>query len=71
MIAQSLNEPLFHIETWRGRWFYKFGSRYTGPFQRRDEAIDAAHRDLSTLKPCHTAPLRASLSETPWYSELR
>ncbi|MBC7280085.1 hypothetical protein [Hoeflea sp.] len=56
-----MNEQLFEIETWRGGWFYKFGSRYTGPFQRRDDAITAANRDLVPLKACKTTPLRASL----------
>lgn len=65
-----MNEQLFEIETWRGGWFYKVGSRYTGPFQRRDDAISAANRDLSLLKTCHTSPMRASLAQAPSYSEL-
>lgn len=68
MNEQVLNEPLFDIETWRGGWFYKFGSRYTGPFQRRGDAIAAANKDLSGLRRRHTTPLRASLA--PSHSEV-
>ncbi|MDP2119873.1 MAG: hypothetical protein Q8S27_20195 [Hoeflea sp.] len=59
---EPLFEPLFEIETWRGFWFYKFGSRYAGPFDRRDDAVAAANRDLSPLRACQALPLRASLA---------
>ncbi|MBU4529036.1 MAG: hypothetical protein KUA43_17320 [Hoeflea sp.] len=56
-----MNEQLFEIESWRGGWFYKFGSRYTGPFERRNDAILAGNRDLAPLKACQTTPVRGSL----------
>lgn len=65
-----MDKDLFDIETWRGAWFYKVGSRYTGPFPRRGDAIAAAHRDLSMLRPCHASPIRASLAKAPSFSEL-
>ncbi|KJS08639.1 MAG: hypothetical protein VR78_17680 [Hoeflea sp. BRH_c9] len=66
-----MDENLFEIETWRGGWFYKFGSRYTGPFPRRDDAIAAANRDLSMLDTCDTSSIRASLAKTPPYPGVR
>ena len=66
-----MSEQLYDIETWRGAWFYKFGSRYTGPFPRRDDAIAAANRDLFIFRTCHTAPLRASLTEVASIAEVR
>ena len=44
-----MNEPLFEIENWRGRWYYKFGSHYTGPFAMRSGAVAAARREGAIL----------------------
>lgn len=52
-----MNEPLFEIENWRGGWYYKLGSRYTGPFRRRDNAVAAAKAEVEPL----TEPTNASL----------
>jgi len=69
---EPLFETLFEIETWRGLWFYKFGSRYAGPFERRDDAVAAANRDLSPLRACHVPPLRVSLAhEAPLWRPAR
>ena len=65
-----MDEPLFEIENWRGGWYYKFGSRYTGPFHRYDEAIAAATRDLAQAGTCSRIPLRPSLARIPEFSDL-
>ncbi|AKI01630.1 hypothetical protein IMCC20628_02936 [Hoeflea sp. IMCC20628] len=65
-----MDEPLFEIENWRGNWYYKFGSRYTGPFHRHDDAIAAATRDLVKSGTCHRIPLRVSLARVPSFSDL-
>lgn len=66
-----MDEPLFEIENWRGGWYYKFGSRYTGPFHRHDDAVAAATRDLNLtmLQPRHH-PLRVSLAKVPAYLDM-
>ncbi|MEP3436105.1 MAG: hypothetical protein ABJN75_04890 [Hoeflea sp.] len=65
-----MDEPMFEIENWRGGWYYKFGSRYTGPFHRHADAIAAATRDLATPDACQRIPLRASLAREPAFSDL-
>lgn len=52
-----MNKPLFEIENWRGGWYYKLGSRYTGPFRRRDNAVAAAQAEVEPL----TEPTNSSL----------
>ncbi|MCY0094014.1 hypothetical protein [Hoeflea ulvae] len=64
-----MDEPLFEIENWRGGWYYKFGSRYTGPFPVRSAAIAAATRDLMVPEPSHRTPLPASLARMPAFSD--
>jgi hypothetical protein len=59
-----MNEPLFQIENWRGGWYYKLGSRYTGPFRRRGDAVAAAQAEVDQLNgPWNplTEPWNASL----------
>ncbi|MCI5078435.1 hypothetical protein [Oricola sp.] len=46
-----MHDPLFEIETWRGRWFFKYGSHYTGPFGSREAALLAARREAAKLAP--------------------
>jgi hypothetical protein len=58
-----MSEPLFEIENWRGGWYYKLGSRYTGPFERRDAAVTAAKEEIDPLLAPESLSLRASLSE--------
>tara|TARA_R110000787_G_scaffold56670_5_gene130062 strand:+ start:82 stop:363 length:282 start_codon:yes stop_codon:yes gene_type:complete len=57
-----MNEPLFEIENWRGGWYYKLGSRYTGPFRRRDNAVAAAQSEVEPLTEPTNASLRVSLA---------
>ncbi len=64
-----MDDPLFEIENWRGGWYYKFGSRYTGPFDRHAEALAAATRDLAMPDTRHSIPLRASLTREPAFSD--
>lgn len=59
----AMNEKLFEIEIWRNRWFYKFGSKYTGPFRSRKDAIAAATSELAPLMQRYPAPMRSSLAE--------
>lgn len=54
---------LFEIENWRGGWYYKLGSRYTGPFERRDAAVNAAKDEIDPLLAPGSSSLRASLLE--------
>ena len=58
-----MNENLFEIETWRNQWFYKFGSEYTGPYRRRDEAIAAAAAELAPLSARYPVSMRATLAD--------
>lgn len=44
-----MDETIFEIEKWRGMWFYKSGSRYTGPFGRRDQAEEAVRNELISI----------------------
>lgn len=63
-----MNEPLYEIENWRGGWYYKLGSRYTGPFKRRDSAVSAARLEVDPLQAPKSLSLRASLaSQRPAY----
>lgn len=57
-----MNGPLFEIENWRGGWYYKLGSRYTGPFRRRDTAVAAARVEVDPLLAPRSSSLRASLA---------
>jgi hypothetical protein len=57
-----MSEPLFEIENWRGAWYYKLGSRYTGPFRRRDNAVAAAQVEVDPLVAPSSSSLRASLA---------
>jgi len=57
-----MSEPLFEIENWRGAWYYKLGSRYTGPFRRRDNAVTAAQAEIDPLIAPSSSSLRASLA---------
>jgi hypothetical protein len=57
-----MSEPLFEIENWRGAWYYKLGSRYTGPFRRRDNAVAAAQAEVDPLVAPSSSSLRASLA---------
>lgn len=57
-----MDEPLFEIENWRGGWYYKLGSRYTGPFSRRDNAVAAAESEIDPLMAPASTSLRASLA---------
>lgn len=57
-----MNEALFEIENWRGGWYYKLGSRYTGPFKRRDTAVAAARVEVDPLLAPRSSSLRASLA---------
>ena len=59
-------ETLFEIETWRNGWFYKFGSEYAGPFEKREDAIAAAMVDLAPLTARHPASMRATLADLAW-----
>ena len=56
-----MSEPLFEIENWRGAWYYKLGSRYTGPFRRRETAVAAARVEIDPLLAPRSASLRVSL----------
>jgi len=58
-----MDEPLFEIENWRGGWYYKLGSRYTGPFKRRDNAVAAAESEIDPLMAPSSTSLRASLAK--------
>jgi len=60
-----MSEPLFEIENWRGAWYYKLGSRYTGPFKRRDSAVAAARVEVDPLLAPGSSSLRASLASKP------
>ncbi|MAS07612.1 MAG: hypothetical protein CL534_23365 [Ahrensia sp.] len=44
-----MSTDLFEIECWRERWFYKIGSRYTGPFASRRAAAKAAEDQIGPL----------------------
>ncbi|MDF1606698.1 hypothetical protein PZ897_00765 [Hoeflea sp. YIM 152468] len=57
-----MNEPLFEIENWRGGWYYKLGSRYTGPYTRRDSAVTAARVEIDPLLAPTSKSLRATLA---------
>lgn len=57
-----MSEPLFEIENWRGAWYYKLGSRYTGPFRRRDNAVAAAQAEVDPLFAPSSGSLRATLA---------
>jgi len=57
-----MSEPLFEIENWRGAWYYKFGSLYTGPFRRRDNAVAATQAEVDPLIAPSSSSLRASLA---------
>lgn len=57
-----MGEPLFEIENWRGGWYYKLGSRYTGPFNRRDAAVAAGRAEIDPLLAPGSSSLRASLA---------
>jgi len=57
-----MSEPLFEIESWRGAWYYKLGSRYTGPFKRRESAVAAARVEVDPLLAPKSSSLRASLA---------
>ncbi|WP_417423780.1 hypothetical protein [Hoeflea sp.] len=57
-----MDEPLFEIENWRDGWYYRFGSRYTGPFRLRCNAIAAAEILVQPLNCARRPLLRASLS---------
>ena len=57
-----MSEPLFEIENWRGAWYYKLGSRYTGPFRRRETAVAAARVEIDPLLAPRSASLRVSLA---------
>lgn len=57
-----MNEPLFEIENWRGGWYYKLGSRYTGPFRRRDSAVAAAQAEVEPLVAHSSSNLCVSLA---------
>lgn len=59
-----MSEPLFEIENWRGAWYYKLGSRYTGPFKRREAAVAAARVEVDPLLAPRSSSLRASLAGT-------
>ena len=59
-----MREPLFEIENWRGGWYYKLGSRYTGPFKRREAAVAAARVEVDPLLAPKSSSLRASLAGT-------
>lgn len=43
-----MNAYRYEVECWRGRWFYKFGSCYSGPFVTRQAAANAAEKDLAS-----------------------
>jgi hypothetical protein len=58
-----MNEPLFQIENWRGGWYYRLGSRYTGPFRRQDNAVDAAQAEVDQLTGPSNASLCGSLAD--------
>lgn len=60
-----MQEPLFEIESWRGGWFYKFGSLYTGPYDRRGDALAAARREVAILRTHWRRPLRPTLARAP------
>ena len=65
-----MNEPLFEIENWRGGWYYKLGSRYTGPFRRRDNAVAAAQAEVEPLTEPTNSSLCVSLaSRRPVHAE--
>ena len=63
-----MSEPLFEIESWRGAWYYKLGSRYTGPFKRRSlraslvgqRPSDLNGRGIDSGKPEHPFSLGMS-----------
>ncbi|MCY0150350.1 hypothetical protein OEG84_22245 [Hoeflea sp. G2-23] len=57
-----MDEPLFEIENWRDGWYYRFGSRYTGPFRLRCNAIAAAETLVEPLSRARRPLLRASLT---------
>lgn len=59
---EPLIEPLFEIENWRGGWYYKLGSRYTGPFKRRDNAVAAARAEVDPAVAPSSSSLRTSLT---------
>lgn len=44
-----MEEPLYEIERWRERWYYKFGAFYTGPFTERGQAETAADTEVAPL----------------------
>lgn len=54
-----MDDLLFKIESWRGMWFYKCGSRYTGPYTRRREAEEAVRNELKRAAAPETI-------EVPW-----
>ena len=57
-----MSEPLFEIENWRGGWYHKRGSRYTGPFKRRDYTVAAAQVEVDPLVAPSSSSLRPSLA---------
>ncbi|SOE18272.1 hypothetical protein SAMN05877838_3193 [Hoeflea halophila] len=69
-----MGETLFEIENWRGGWYYKLGSRYTGPFNRRDAAVAAGRAEIDPLLAPGSSSLRASLARqcplTPEYGAM-
>lgn len=56
-----MTESLFEIENWRGGWYYKLGSRYTGPFKRRDAALAAAREEVAPLRAKSSSSSSSSL----------
>jgi len=60
-----MTETLYEIETWRGGWFYRVGSRYTGPFALRRDAVDAAETELMPYCARTGKTMRRSLAPEP------
>lgn len=58
-----MSGQLYEVECWRERWFYKIGSRYTGPFVTRQAAIDSAEK---TIGVAHSRPQSESGGRLRW-----